>query len=221
MCRPLSLPKRSAWRIIQLNRSVSQFHALRYSGCIDIQKVKQIFILNIISIQSELFQDDLFPPTRVTWIPTLSAGEWFNCRDKKAKKLSLQPEGMECCKYLLNTVDLASKIHFNWPNLPYDLVSSTLPVTQQPPLTPNKKTDHHAPASNILQSYNRQINTDSEKYKQEEVKTSQCPDWNEFSIEITSLCPLQIQKSVSARMEYTTVLEQDSMEGVDADEWNE
>lgn len=32
---------------------------------------------------------------------------------------------------------------------------------------------------------------------------------------------LQIQKSVSARMEYTTVLEQDTMEGVDADEWNE
>lgn len=31
----------------------------------------------------------------------------------------------------------------------------------------------------------------------------------------------QIQKSVSARMEYTTVLEQDTMEGVDADEWNE
>lgn len=32
---------------------------------------------------------------------------------------------------------------------------------------------------------------------------------------------IQIQKSVSARMEYTTVLEQDTMEGVDADEWNE
>lgn len=31
----------------------------------------------------------------------------------------------------------------------------------------------------------------------------------------------QIQKSVSARMEYTTALEQDGMEGVDADEWNE
>lgn len=31
----------------------------------------------------------------------------------------------------------------------------------------------------------------------------------------------QIQKSVSARMEYNTALEQDHMEGVDADEWNE
>ncbi|XP_055297269.1 coronin-7 isoform X11 [Sitodiplosis mosellana] len=95
-------------------------------------------------IKNELFQDDLFPPTRVTWIPTLSPADWFNCRDKKVKKISLQPEGMEC-------------------------LSSTLPVTQQPPLTPNKKTDQHSPPSNILQSYNRQINTDNDKYKQEEV----------------------------------------------------
>ena len=49
--------------------------------------------------QNELFQDDLFPPTRVTWIPTLTPSDWFNCRDKKVKKISLQPEGMECCKF--------------------------------------------------------------------------------------------------------------------------
>lgn len=49
--------------------------------------------------QSELFQDDLFPPTRVTWIPTLSAADWFACRDKKVAKISLQPEGMECRMY--------------------------------------------------------------------------------------------------------------------------
>lgn len=49
------------------------------------------------------------------------------------------------------------------------LVSSTLPVSQQPPLTPNKKTEQHSPPSNILQSYNRQINADSDKFKQEEV----------------------------------------------------
>lgn len=32
---------------------------------------------------------------------------------------------------------------------------------------------------------------------------------------------LQIQKSVSARLPYNMELEQDNMEGVDADEWNE
>lgn len=55
-------------------------------------------LINLL-LQNELFQDDLFPPTRVTWIPTLSASDWFNCRDKKVKKISLQPEGMECRKF--------------------------------------------------------------------------------------------------------------------------
>lgn len=47
-------------------------------------------------------------------------------------------------------------------------VSSTLP--QQPPPTPNKKTENQS--SNILQSYNRQINNDSDKFKQEEVSNT-------------------------------------------------
>lgn len=54
------------------------------------------------------------------------------------------------------------------------IVSSTLPASQQqPPLTPNKKTDQHSPPSNILQSYNRQMNADNDKFKQEEVSPIQ------------------------------------------------
>lgn len=56
-------------------------------------------IIFYLFLQNELFQDDLFPPTRVTWIPTLSASDWLDCRDKKVKKISLQPEGMECRKF--------------------------------------------------------------------------------------------------------------------------
>lgn len=48
--------------------------------------------------QNELFQDDLFPPTRITWSPTVTATEWFTSKDKKTVKISLQPEGMESCK---------------------------------------------------------------------------------------------------------------------------
>uniref|UniRef100_A0A1B0D9H7 Coronin n=1 Tax=Phlebotomus papatasi TaxID=29031 RepID=A0A1B0D9H7_PHLPP len=47
-------------------------------------------------LKSELFQDDLFPPTRVTWAPSLSAREWFANKDKAPSKVSLQPEGMAC-----------------------------------------------------------------------------------------------------------------------------
>lgn len=47
-------------------------------------------------LKSELFQDDLFPATRVTWKPSMTAEEWFdvNVKDKLAIRMSLQPEGM-------------------------------------------------------------------------------------------------------------------------------
>ncbi|XP_043284475.1 coronin-7 isoform X2 [Venturia canescens] len=47
-------------------------------------------------IKSELFQDDLFPPTKVTWKPTLSSTEWFNGINKHAPRISLKPAGMDC-----------------------------------------------------------------------------------------------------------------------------
>ncbi|EDW06284.2 uncharacterized protein Dmoj_GI21649 [Drosophila mojavensis] len=109
-------------------------------------------------IKSELFQDDLFPPTRVTWSATLSAEDWFACNDKSAAKVSLKPEGMD-----------------------------TLSSIQQVP-APVKKPEH-------TQFGNK---SEYETNKQQE-----------------------IQKSVSARMEYNTKLEQDDMEGVDENEWQE
>ncbi|XP_045479141.1 coronin-7 isoform X1 [Harmonia axyridis] len=45
-------------------------------------------------IKTELFQDDLFPPTRVTWKPTTDSNEWFSGKDKLPQRISLQPEGM-------------------------------------------------------------------------------------------------------------------------------
>ncbi|KRF80721.1 coronin-7 isoform X4 [Drosophila virilis] len=109
-------------------------------------------------IKSELFQDDLFPPTRITWSATLSAEDWFACNDKIAAKVSLKPEGMD-----------------------------TLSSKQQVPALA-KKPDHS----------NFGSKSEYESNKQQE-----------------------IQKSVSARMEYTTKLEQDEMEGVDENEWQE
>lgn len=46
-------------------------------------------------IKTDLFQDDLFPPTSVTWTPTLSSSEWFAGKDKPVPRISLKPEGME------------------------------------------------------------------------------------------------------------------------------
>ncbi|XP_055910299.1 coronin-7 isoform X4 [Eupeodes corollae] len=111
-------------------------------------------------IKSELFQDDLFPPTLVTWVPTMTADDWFSLNDKKPKKISLQPEGMEC----LSSIQPAAQI--------------------------KKPEQTNSPQFLTKSEY--------EKAKQQE-----------------------IQKSVSARMEYNTKLEQDEMEGVDENEWEE
>ncbi|XP_972622.1 coronin-7 isoform X2 [Tribolium castaneum] len=46
-------------------------------------------------IKTELFQDDLFPPTKVTWKPSLSSTEWYNNKDKTPQRISLKPEGMD------------------------------------------------------------------------------------------------------------------------------
>ncbi|XP_032582400.1 coronin-7 isoform X4 [Drosophila sechellia] len=111
-------------------------------------------------IKSELFQDDLFPPTRITWSATLSSEDWFASNDKAAPKVTLKPEGME-----------------------------TLSSIQQVPAQPVKKPDHP------------QFGGQKSEY---EINKQQ-----------------EIQKSVSARMEFTTKLEQDDMEGVDENEWQE
>ena len=33
-------------------------------------------------VKTAFFQDDLFPPTRVTWEPTVGAAEWFGGSEK-------------------------------------------------------------------------------------------------------------------------------------------
>ncbi|XP_028164814.1 coronin-7 isoform X10 [Ostrinia furnacalis] len=46
-------------------------------------------------IKSELFQDDLFPPTLVTWEPWQSGADWLAGRLVPPRTVSLQPPGME------------------------------------------------------------------------------------------------------------------------------
>ncbi|KAM8960400.1 coronin-7-like [Pelodytes ibericus] len=45
-------------------------------------------------IKKELFQDDLFPTSRVSWEPALSADEWLNGKNKTQRSINLCPDGM-------------------------------------------------------------------------------------------------------------------------------
>ena len=49
----------------------------------------------------EYFQDDLYPDTRVTWEPALTAQQWLSGEDTRPRYISLRPAGMKLCKCLL------------------------------------------------------------------------------------------------------------------------
>nr|CAD7568796.1 unnamed protein product [Timema californicum] len=46
-------------------------------------------------IKSDLFQDDIFPPTKVTWQPTMTSEQWFSGLNNQPHRVSLKPEGMD------------------------------------------------------------------------------------------------------------------------------
>jgi hypothetical protein len=71
-------------------------------------------------LQSEYFQDDLFPPTLQSWIPSVDASDWIDGVNKEQPFVSLKPDGMfsrEYCKYfpvfiLLDYSQLPLSAHF-------------------------------------------------------------------------------------------------------------
>ncbi|XP_025088826.1 coronin-7-like isoform X2 [Pomacea canaliculata] len=46
-------------------------------------------------VRTEYFQDDLFPDTRVTWEPALTADQWLAGQNTKPRTISLRPVGMK------------------------------------------------------------------------------------------------------------------------------
>ncbi|CAG9819814.1 unnamed protein product [Phaedon cochleariae] len=124
-------------------------------------------------IKTELFQDDLFPPTRVTWKPTMTSSEWFGGKEALPQRISLQPEGMDA-----------------------------LSEAQGQPNSTSERTINKSASTPFIGGASK-VGWDVElseqtKNKQEELK-----------------------KSVSNKLEVNMSLEQDDMEGVDENEWNE
>lgn len=54
-----------------------------------------LLLINSSGFQSEYFQDDIFPRTRVTWKPTSSSEEWFKGCSKVPETFDLKPSEME------------------------------------------------------------------------------------------------------------------------------
>ena len=46
-------------------------------------------------VKMDYFQDDLFPPTKVTWEPALTVRQWADGQDGHLKRMDLKPDNME------------------------------------------------------------------------------------------------------------------------------
>jgi len=49
-------------------------------------------------VKNDYFQDDLFPPTRILWEASTSAGHWLAGGNVPAQRLDLKPSDMETRK---------------------------------------------------------------------------------------------------------------------------
>ncbi|CAH2088254.1 unnamed protein product [Euphydryas editha] len=103
-------------------------------------------------IKSELFQDDLFPPTLVTWSPWQSARSWLAGERVAPRTVSLQPPGMESLSSQQATAPAKEKP----PQKPKpDLIKSHVPVD------PKEKQDSIMKAMSAKVTMNLKLEQDS------------------------------------------------------------
>ena len=62
--------------------------------------VRECNLLHHPLLQTEFFQDDLFPDTAVAWEPAMTADQWLSGCNKAQRTISLRPEGMKLRTYL-------------------------------------------------------------------------------------------------------------------------
>ncbi|CAL8081262.1 unnamed protein product [Orchesella dallaii] len=134
-------------------------------------------------VKSEYFQDDLFPPTRVLWEPTMTSAAWANGSNVCAKKISLKPS------YMRSLGEVTG--HRSEPPSSENGVKAT-----------NGKVSTPAPLPAAVIAASGAIGSAliSNGAKKQQEKLEQ---------QIKNILPLNLK------------LEQDDMEGVDEEEWDE
>uniref|UniRef100_A0A146LYG7 Coronin n=2 Tax=Lygus hesperus TaxID=30085 RepID=A0A146LYG7_LYGHE len=78
-------------------------------------------------IKSDLFQDDLFPDTKVTWEPTMTASEWISGANKQQRRINLKPSNMDSLSEAQGSPAVSSS------SAPKDTSKSTPPVAARLP----------------------------------------------------------------------------------------
>ncbi|XP_049826168.1 coronin-7 isoform X2 [Aethina tumida] len=126
-------------------------------------------------IKTDLFQDDLFPPTRVTWQPTMTSTEWFAGKDKLPLRISLKPEGMDNLSESQGqagsgerTINKSASTPFIGSNQPYNRLGWNADLATQ---TKSKQEEIQRSVSNKLE-----INL---KLEQDEMEGVDEKEWND------------------------------------------
>nr|CAD7430472.1 unnamed protein product [Timema monikensis] len=146
-------------------------------------------------IKSDLFQDDIFPPTKVTWQPTMTSEQWFSGLNNQPHRVSLKPEGMDNCTFIFLLYQARRDRKVSDAQASSQLVGGDKGQITKPGGVPLVGAQQQQP-------YNRL-------------------GWNPDVSGFTKEKQEQIQRAVSSRMEVNLKLEQDDMEGVDEREWED
>ncbi|XP_037087762.1 coronin-7-like [Pollicipes pollicipes] len=78
-----------------LPKSVCDVRKVEFARCVRLLPTAAVPIsFSVPRVKADLFQDDLFPPTRVTWEATMTAEEWLGGANVPARLLDLQPDDM-------------------------------------------------------------------------------------------------------------------------------
>ena len=72
----------------------SDSHVLECGGNVNFYTT----VYSLATLQSEFFQDDVFPDTIVSWEPALTAKQWLEGKNGQNRTISLKPEGMTPCE---------------------------------------------------------------------------------------------------------------------------
>ena len=98
--KTLNLPVSALWHPIRSSRCLSQFPVSRWTFALWnlLKKRKTKWIASLFVLQNDYFQDDLFPPTKVLWEPSMTASQWFGGANIPPKRMDLKPNDMETRK---------------------------------------------------------------------------------------------------------------------------
>nr|CAD7393572.1 unnamed protein product [Timema cristinae] len=170
-------------------------------------------------IKSDLFQDDIFPPTKVTWQPTMTSEQWFSGLNNQPHRVSLKPEGMDNCTFIFLLYQARRDRKVSDAQASSQLVGGDKGQITKPGGVPLVGAQQQQPYNRL--GWNPDVSGFTKEKQEQRWATRIFESSNPPNPDKYSRFEDSIQRAVSSRMEVNLKLEQDDMEGVDEREWED